>query len=85
MAKDEPNLLGLMSVAIVAVFLTSVSYPYIMEQEFSDGAKRLIVATVAFLARDLLDIILILKTQISQDPLGILRDFLNWRKKNDGD
>lgn len=83
MAETEQTPKGICASIITALFLTVATYPYLVELELTQGARDLISATIAFFSRDLLEVGIVLKRQIKEDPLGIIRDFLNWRKSKD--
>lgn len=69
---------------IIAVFMAVAIYPYLLETGLGDGQRVLAIALSTFMSRDLLNILIVMQQQIKRDPLGIVREFLNWRKsKND--
>lgn len=83
MAEARLGMRGVCSTLSTAAFLAISTYPYLLESSLSDGSRTIAVAALSFFSRDLLDILLVLKRQIREDPLGLLRDYLNWRKGKD--
>ena len=71
------------STILVAIFVAVVTYPYLLDLELSPGPRVLAVAFLTFLSKDILSILIVLQRQVRQDPLGIVREFLNWRNSKD--
>lgn len=83
MAEARLGMRGVCSTLMTAAFLAISTFPYLLESSLTPGARTLAVAAVSFFSRDLLDIMLVLRRQVREDPLGLLRDFLNWRRGKD--
>lgn len=71
------------STILVAIFMAVVTYPYLLDLELSSGPRVLAIALLTFLAKDILTILLVMQKQIRKDPLGAVREFLNWRNNKD--
>ena len=83
-ADEDITLREAVSSLIIAVFMAVAIYPYLLETGLGHGQRVLTIALCTFMSRDLLNILIVLQHQIKRDPLGIVREFLNWRKsKND--
>lgn len=67
-----------------SLLLVAASVPLLIELGLSDGTRLLTSTGLSFFSRDILLILITLKDQISRDPLGFIRDYLNWRNdRND--
>lgn len=82
-ADADITLREAVSSLIIAVFMAVAIYPYLLETRLGDGQRVLTIALCTFMSRDLLNILIVLQQQIKRDPLGIVREFLNWRKSKD--
>ena len=82
-AGGDITLREAVSSLIIAVFMAVAIYPYLLETELGHGQRILAIALCTFMSRDLLNILIVLQQQIKRDPLGIVREFLNWRKSKD--
>lgn len=82
-ADADITLREAVSSLIIAVFMAVAIYPYLLETGLGDGQRVLAIALCTFMSRDLLNILIVLQHQIKRDPLGIVREFLNWRKSKD--
>ena len=84
LSEDKVLTRDIISSLGAALFLAITSHPAMAESDLSTGKQTLIISGVAFFSRDILMILIALKDQVAKDPLGILRDYLNWRRnKND--
>lgn len=84
-SKEAPTLGKVVSTIILSTAVVISLYPWLKEKEYSDGTLNLIIALLAFAARDILETLIKLGAQIKKDPLTLLRDWLNKIKPVDGD
>lgn len=82
-ADENITIREAVSSLIIAVFTAVAIYPYLLETGLEDGQRVLAIALSTFMSRDLLNILIVMQQQIKRDPLGIVREFLNWRKSKD--
>ena len=82
-AEAEFSLAQAGTTLVTAAFLAAATHPLLVERGYSEGVITLSVAALTFFSRDILDILLVLKKQVREDPLGLLRDYLNMRKSKD--
>lgn len=82
-ADEDITLREAVSSLIIAMFMAVAIYPYLLETGLGDGQRVLVIALCTFASRDLLNMLIVLQQQIKRDPLGIVREFLNWRKSKD--
>ncbi len=73
------NILG---TVVSAVLLALVLHPMLTDAEYSNGLITFLVAMGSFVAKDFLTLLPVLMAQIKKDPLGLLREYLNFRHKD---
>lgn len=74
------NLKSVGTTVVTAAFLAVATHPLLVERGYSEGTITLAIAGLTFFSRDILDILLVLKNQVREDPLGLLRDYLIHRR-----
>lgn len=79
LAPAVPNIRGIISTAVLAIFLVVVCHHWLEESGMSQGKQRVALAMLSFFARDILSIGIRLLEQVLADPMGALRDYLNHR------
>lgn len=84
-ASEAPTVKGVTGVMIAAILLSIIVYPVLVEEEYSKGFITLLVAIGSFGGKDILLGVLKLYEKVKNDPLSVLRDYLNWRKGQSGD
>lgn len=83
-SKELPTIRRVVETLITSGAVIFTIYPWVQEQDYKHGEVNLIIAIAAFGAKDMLEVMIKLWTQIKKDPLSLLRDFLN-RIKPGGD
>ncbi len=76
-SKEAPTIQGVIGTLILSGAVVISIYPWLEEKEYSHGTLNLIVALLAFGAKDILETLIKLASQIRKDPLVLLRDWLN--------
>lgn len=76
-SKEAPTLKRVIETVILSMAVIFAAYPYLIEREYSGGVLNLVIALISFAAKDILEFIIKLFNQLKDDPLSILRDFLN--------
>lgn len=67
-----------------AILLVLTSAPLLAELGHSSGVRTFTSMWLAFFSRDILIIAMLVKDHVTKDPIGALREFLNWRNNRDG-
>lgn len=70
---------GIMGIISSSVLLALIVHPLLTDEEYSKGLVTLLVALGSFAAKDIFNVIQQLFQQIKKDPLGLVREYLNWR------
>jgi len=79
-ASEPLTYKGILGQIFYTFFVGFVAYPYLANEVEAKGLITLMLAIGCFAARDILEIVLVLFKQVKNDPLGIVREFLNWRR-----
>lgn len=74
--KEPPSWRVLLSMPVYSLLAIVAIHPWLVERGYSKGMLTLIVASVSFSARDILEFIVFLAFQLKKDPMRILREFL---------
>lgn len=81
-SKEAPTIKGVIGTLVLSGAVVISIYPWLEEKEYSHGTLNLIVALLAFGAKDILETLIKLASQIKKDPLLLLRDYLNKIRPN---
>lgn len=79
-ASELPNLWGIVSAVVLALFISAAIHPLLEDKEYSKGLVTLMIALGSFFARDILELGIRLMQQAKADPMAIVRELLNWRR-----
>lgn len=79
-ASEQISTKGVLSYIFMSAFTGFVGYALLTDLEYTKGWITFMLAIGCLIAKDIVEFILKLATQLKQDPLAIVRDFLNWKK-----
>ena len=79
LAVEPPTVKGIIGTILAAIFMAAILYPFLDDEDYGKGFVTLLVAVGSFTARDILMKLPILVHLLSKDPVGVLREYLNWR------
>ena len=85
LAVEPPTVKGVTGVMIAAMLLSLIVYPLLVEEEYSKGLITFLVAIGSFGGKDILLCVIKLYEKVKNDPVSVLRDFLNWHNGNKKD
>ena len=86
LAKDPPTVRAIISCILWGLFIVLATHDLLVawatneEGVVNKGLVTGITALTSFVAKDILEFVIKLMDQLKEDPLSVLRDFLNYIK-----